>query len=185
LARRLAILLADQDMKILELGLFLLLFFQELAISDISHFTVPDDRKKTVEKDGNGNISSYIEPIGIKAGCRETKVIDKDGNVTQWYQSFLDEKGHEILSISRKSPGNRPNYGGIEDIWVRTYNSDGNVNEEYDYWGNGVPRSHAINIYNKSTKKWMRADAYSPTGVFLGSVYTPNEEFLYGEKNKK
>jgi hypothetical protein len=176
-------------MKARALGMLILSLPLNFSLADpvaypASQSILPDGRICMICKMPDGDVSTATEPASGHAGFLESKVVDKNGKILQWYQSFLDSNGHEILYIGRKSPGNRRSYAGIEDIVVRTYNFDGNVNEEYVYWGDGTFRSHIVNVYSKETKKWIRDDAYSSTGVFLSSNYTPNEEFIYGEKKQ-
>ena len=170
-------------MRMLLFGLILAIPTEAVS-GDINPIvTGPDGLGHVVEKMANGDVTFDTFQMKPTILGTEVKTVDKSGHITQWYQSFYDEKAHDVLQLIRKSPGDRPSYGGIEEVFVRTYNSNGNEAEMYEYAGNGIMKDHAIDIYSW-LGNWTRADHYDANGSLTGSTFIPPEAYLYGEQKK-
>ena len=131
--------------------------------------------------DTTNRITSY-KLSNIQSSKFETKVTDKDGNITQWYQHFKDAEGKEIVEITRKTGGNwKPPYESIQFVTTFSYNTNGNVSETFEFFGNGELRHHTVYRYDEHGN-YLMGDVYNSTGKPDGHEISKPEAHLYGMK---
>jgi hypothetical protein len=161
--------------KVLQFGVALA-FMAALLVAPPSAHANPSVKgpKTYAEADKDGSTTAYI--LGF-----EVKEKDKNGKITQWYQSFKDSDGKEVLYIARVVPGleNHPPYESIQLITTYIYNKDRNVSEEFEFYGDGTLRHHTLHKYTIDGK-WIEGDEYDATGKLIARELTPPQAHLYG-----
>jgi len=144
----------------------------------------PAKRQETTNTEANGTSTHMLWQPKPEHGVFDLKQTDKTGKVTQWYQYYVDSEGKVIIGITRfVGDGNRT-YESIQFITHYTYNADGNVLEENEFFGDGTLRHRIVYRYD-AAGKWLQGDLYDATGKLRGQKRTPPEAHLYGEKHKK
>ena len=139
------------------------------------------ERKSRTETDAKGYTTTYLFQQNPQYGVFELKEKDKGGNVTQWYQHFVDSDGKEIIEIDRVVPGvKQPPYQTIQLTVTYQYNKDRNVSESFEFFGDGTLRQHVVYIYD-TRGNWLEGDIYDPSGKAIGKELTPPESHLYGK----
>jgi len=133
------------------------------------------DRKTFTETDKDGNTTN--ETFGF-----EINEKDKNGKITQWYQSFKDSDGKELIYICRVVPNldKHPPYESIQLISTYAYNKDKNVTDEFEFYGDGTLRHHTVYKYTIDGN-WIEGDIYDAKGKLIGTEVTPPEAHLYGK----
>jgi hypothetical protein len=161
------------------MNLLPLLFAVPIVLATTSDNST-EGRKQTVDN-GNGDTTTMLWQPNLEHGVFDLKQTDANGKVDQWYQHYVDGQGKELISIVRESKMSGPAYQSIAYITTYTYNSSGNVAEEFEFFGNGVLRNHVIYRYDASGN-FLRGDYFDADGKPHGSSPTPPEAHLYGTK---
>jgi len=143
----------------------------------------PPQRSSSVETNAQGFTTRILWQPNQEHGAFELKQTDKDGNVTQWYQHFVDEHGKDLIDVVR-SPSGRGVASGYESIRFITYNTyraDGNISQLYEFTGDGLLRRKVEYKYDENGK-WLEGVIYNSKGEKIGKELTPPEAWLYGLK---
>lgn len=143
----------------------------------------PPQRSSSVETNAQGLITRILWQPNREHGAFEVKQTDKDGNVTQWYQYFVDEDGKVLVDIVR-SPSGRgvtSDYQSIRFITYNTYRADGDISQFYEFTGDGVLRQRVEYRYDDKGN-WLDGIIYNSKGEKVGKELTPPEARLYGVK---